>query len=83
MKKPSRWWLLVLFAVVTAACSAPGSDRESESSTQTTAESAPAEPSGPGEPPESTESSAPAESSEPAGAALRTDLTTDPVTLVL
>ena len=66
MKKHSHWWLLVLFALVAAACSAPGPDRESESSTQATAESAPAEPSEPGEPAEPAESSDPAESSEPA-----------------
>ena len=87
MKKLSRLWLLAVLAVVAAACSSPGSDRESESSAPTTAEStaeeAPAESSEPAEPAESTESSAPAESSEPAGPAIRTELTTDPVTLVL
>ena len=85
MRKHSRLWLLALLAVVAAACSAPGSDRSTESSTQATAkspaEAATAESS---EPAESTESSAPAESSEPAeSTAIRTDLTTDPVTLVL
>ena len=86
MGKHSCLWLLALLAVVAAACSAPGSDRESESSTQTTVESAPeedpAEPSKPAEPPESSEPAEPVESSEPVTAAVRTELTADPVSLV-
>ena len=95
MRKHSRLWLLVLLAVVAAACSAPGSDRESVSSTPTTVEAAPeeaaVESSEPAEPADSAEASEPAEpveasegadSSEPAESAIPTELTGEPVSLV-
>ena len=89
MKRHSHLWLLALVAVVAAACSAPGSERASESSTPATVESsaedAAVESSEPAEPAESIEPAEPiepAESIEPAEPGVSTELTSDPVSLV-
>ena len=79
MKKHACLWFLALLAVIAAACSSPGSDREAESPPPAAAESpvdeAPAEPS---EPAESGERSEPAAVSAPG---VPTELTSEPVSL--
>lgn len=69
MRMHARLWLLALLAVVAAACSAPGSDREAETpapaAAEPSVEAAPAEPDEPVEPTESTEPAEPSEPVEP------------------